>query len=188
MYCLLWQISYLQRFWTRSWTLIFLSIFYFASLVSLHLAFSLLQLFAVSFWFETSKKFHIIRFSATRFSLWFLLFCFELKTGSATWNCVPVTFYKPQKKGQIIVEIQTTVLRVFLLAIHSRVASTALRWYFYFSKLTQPLSVSIIHLLYTARKKECIFIIFTHLTTALILQQAHRVYCTDTFGRWFLPR
>ncbi len=48
MYCLLLQISYLQRFWTRSWTLILLSIFYFASLVSLHFA-SFGVLFASAF-------------------------------------------------------------------------------------------------------------------------------------------
>ncbi len=56
--------------------------------------------------------------------------------------------------GQILDKIQTKVLRVFLLAIHSHLYSFALR--FLFLKLTQPLTVSTVHLLYTTlpRRKE----------------------------------
>jgi hypothetical protein len=44
-------------------------------------------------------------------------------------------------------EIQTKVLRVFLLAIHSRLYS------FYFFKLTQPLTVSRVQFLYIVKEK-----------------------------------
>jgi hypothetical protein len=46
-------------------------------------------------------------------------------------------------------EIQTEVLRVFLLAIHSHLYSLALRFF----KLTQPLTVSTVQLLYTVKEK-----------------------------------
>jgi hypothetical protein len=48
-------------------------------------------------------------------------------------------------------EIQTKVLRVFLLAIHSHLYSFALRFLFF--KLTQPLMISIVQLLYTVKEK-----------------------------------
>ncbi len=48
-------------------------------------------------------------------------------------------------------EIQTKVLRVFLLAIHNHLYSFAYR--FYFCKLTQPLKVSRVQLLYTVKEK-----------------------------------
>jgi hypothetical protein len=48
-------------------------------------------------------------------------------------------------------EIQTKFIRVFLLAIHSHLYSFALRSYFF--KLTQPLTVSRVHLLYTVKEK-----------------------------------
>jgi hypothetical protein len=48
-------------------------------------------------------------------------------------------------------EIQAKVLRVVLLAIHSRLYSFALRFIFF--KLTQPLTVSTVHLLYTLKEK-----------------------------------
>jgi hypothetical protein len=40
-------------------------------------------------------------------------------------------------------EIQAEFLRVFLLVIHSHLYSFALRFLFYFFKLTQPLTVSV---------------------------------------------
>jgi hypothetical protein len=48
-------------------------------------------------------------------------------------------------------EIQTKVLRVFLFAIHSHLYSFVLRFLFF--KLTQPLTVSRILLLYTVKEK-----------------------------------
>ncbi len=48
-------------------------------------------------------------------------------------------------------EIQTKVLRVFLLAIHSHLYSFALDLYFF--KLTQPLTGSTVHLLYMVKEK-----------------------------------
>jgi hypothetical protein len=46
---------------------------------------------------------------------------------------------------------QTKVLRVLLLAIHSHLYSFALRFQFF--KLTQPLTVSTVQLLYTVKEK-----------------------------------
>jgi hypothetical protein len=40
-------------------------------------------------------------------------------------------------------EIQAEVLKVFLLVIHSHLYSFALRFLFYFFKITQPLTVSV---------------------------------------------
>jgi hypothetical protein len=54
-------------------------------------------------------------------------------------------------EAEFLDEIQTIVLRVFLLAIHSPLCSFALR--FYFLKLTQPLTVSTVQLLYTVKEK-----------------------------------
>jgi hypothetical protein len=54
-------------------------------------------------------------------------------------------------EAEFLDEIQTKVLRVFLLDIHSHLYSFALR--FLFLQLTQPLTVSTIHLLYTIKKK-----------------------------------
>jgi hypothetical protein len=56
-------------------------------------------------------------------------------------------------EAEFLDEIQTKVLRVFLLAI-STVNSTALPWDLYFFKLTQPLTVSTVHLLYTVKAIE----------------------------------
>jgi hypothetical protein len=50
-------------------------------------------------------------------------------------------------------EIQTNVLRVFLLAINSHLYSFALRFLLYFFKLTQPLAVSRVQLLYSVKEK-----------------------------------
>ncbi len=52
--------------------------------------------------------------------------------------------------SEFLNEIQTEVFRVFLLAIHSHLYSFALR--FYFIKLTQPLMISRIQLLYTVKE------------------------------------
>jgi hypothetical protein len=46
-------------------------------------------------------------------------------------------------EAQVLDEIQTKVLRVFLLAIQSQLYSFALRFYFF--KLRQPLTVSALH-------------------------------------------
>jgi hypothetical protein len=48
-------------------------------------------------------------------------------------------------------EIQIKVLRVFLLAIHSQLYSFAFRFFIF--KLTQPLTVSRVQLLYTVKEK-----------------------------------
>jgi hypothetical protein len=48
-------------------------------------------------------------------------------------------------------EIQTKVVRVFILAIHSHLCSVALGFPFF--KLTQPLTVSTVLLLYTVKEK-----------------------------------
>ncbi len=50
-------------------------------------------------------------------------------------------------EAKFLDEIQTKILRVFLLAIHSHLYSTALSWVFYFFKRTQLLTVSTVHLL-----------------------------------------
>jgi hypothetical protein len=55
---------------------------------------------------------------------------------------------KTSTEAELLEEIQTKVLRVFLFAIHT-VTSTALPCDFYFFKFTQPLTVSIVQLLYT---------------------------------------
>jgi hypothetical protein len=57
-------------------------------------------------------------------------------------------------EAEFLDEIQTKVLRVFLLVI--TVNSTALPWNFYFIKLTQPLPVSRVQLVYFTllRRKE----------------------------------
>ncbi len=55
-----------------------------------------------------------------------------------------------QTETEFLDEIQTKVLRVFLHAVHSR-HSFALRLYFF--KLTQPLPISTVHLLYTVKEK-----------------------------------
>ncbi len=52
-------------------------------------------------------------------------------------------------EAEFLDEIQTIVLRVFLLVIHSHY--TALPWGFCFFKLTQPLTVSTVQLLYTVK-------------------------------------
>jgi hypothetical protein len=56
-------------------------------------------------------------------------------------------------EAQFLDEIQTNVLRAFLLAIHSHLTSTSLSWDLYFFKLTQPLPVSTVQLLYTVKEK-----------------------------------
>jgi hypothetical protein len=57
-----------------------------------------------------------------------------------------------RSEAEFLDEIQTKILRVFLLAIHSHLYSFALRFYFF--KLTQPLTVSTIQLLYVHCKGE----------------------------------
>ena len=54
-------------------------------------------------------------------------------------------------EAEFLEEIQTKVLRVFLLASHSNLCSLELR--FKFLKLTQPLTVSTVQLLYTVKEK-----------------------------------
>jgi hypothetical protein len=54
----------------------------------------------------------------------------------------------PPPEAEFLDEIQTKVLRVFLFAIHSNLYSFA-----YFFKLTQPLTVSRVQLLYTVKEK-----------------------------------
>jgi hypothetical protein len=56
-------------------------------------------------------------------------------------------------EAEFLDEIQTKVLKVFLPAIHSHPYSFALRFLWYFFKLTQPLAVSIVQLLYTVKEK-----------------------------------
>jgi hypothetical protein len=53
-------------------------------------------------------------------------------------------------EAEFLDEIQTRVLRIFLLAIHSQLYSLR----FFFFKLTQPLTVSRVQLLYTVKEKE----------------------------------
>jgi hypothetical protein len=53
------------------------------------------------------------------------------------------------QRGEFLDEIHTKVLRVFLLAIHSHLQRFA-----FFFKLTQPLKVSAVQLLYTVKEKE----------------------------------
>ncbi len=57
----------------------------------------------------------------------------------------------PRPEANFFDKIQTKVLRVFLLAIPSHLYSLA--WDFYFFKLTQPLTVSTVQLLYTVKEK-----------------------------------
>jgi hypothetical protein len=54
-------------------------------------------------------------------------------------------------EAEFLDEIQTKVLIVFLLAIHSHL--TALLGDFYLFQLTQPLTVSTVQLLYTVMEK-----------------------------------
>jgi hypothetical protein len=54
-------------------------------------------------------------------------------------------------EAEFLDEIQTKLLRVFLHAIHSHLYGFAFRFYFF--KLTQPLTVSRVQLLYTAKEK-----------------------------------
>jgi hypothetical protein len=54
-------------------------------------------------------------------------------------------------EAEFLDEIQTKVLRVFLHASHIHLYSFALR--FLFLQLTQPLTVSTVHLLYTVKEK-----------------------------------
>jgi hypothetical protein len=67
----------------------------------------------------------------------------------ASGCCMDLTQYN---EAEFLDEIQTKAFKVFLLAIHSLLYSFA--FYFYFFKLTQPLTVSIVHLLYTVNEKE----------------------------------
>jgi hypothetical protein len=53
--------------------------------------------------------------------------------------------------AEFLDEIQTKVLSFFLLAIHRHLSSFALGD-FYFFKLTQPLTVSTVQLLYTVKE------------------------------------
>jgi hypothetical protein len=55
-------------------------------------------------------------------------------------------------EAEFLDEIQTKVLRVFFLSIHSHLCSFALRLYFF--KLTQPLTVFTVLVLCTVKEKE----------------------------------
>jgi hypothetical protein len=59
--------------------------------------------------------------------------------------------YCEYPEADFLDEIQTKVYRVFLLAF--LFTCTALPWNFYFYKLTQPLTVSTVQLLYTVKEK-----------------------------------
>jgi len=48
-------------------------------------------------------------------------------------------------EAEFLDEIQTNVLRAFLLAIHSHLTSTALSWDIYFFKLTLPFTIQILY-------------------------------------------
>jgi len=61
-------------------------------------------------------------------------------------------FLLKSTEAEILDEIQTKVLRAFLLATHSHLY-TAFPWDFYFFKLTQPLTVFIVLLQYTVKEK-----------------------------------
>jgi hypothetical protein len=56
-------------------------------------------------------------------------------------------------EAEFMDELQSKVSRVLLLAMHSQLYSLALRFLQYFFKLTQPLTVSTVELLYTVKKK-----------------------------------
>ncbi len=58
-------------------------------------------------------------------------------------------------EAELLDEIQTKVLRVLLLVIHSHLFRfVCLRISIYFFKLTQPLTVSTVQVLYTVKKEE----------------------------------
>ncbi len=57
------------------------------------------------------------------------------------------------EEAEFLDEIQTKFLRAFHLAILSHLYTTAVPWDFHFLKLTQPLTVSIVQLLYTVKEK-----------------------------------
>ncbi len=63
----------------------------------------------------------------------------------------PVLGIPANTEAEFLDKIQTKVLRVFLLTIHSHLCSFALR--FLFLKFTQPLKVSRVPLLYTVKEK-----------------------------------
>jgi hypothetical protein len=63
------------------------------------------------------------------------------------------TSYRVWHEAEFYDEIQTKVLRVFFLAIHSHLYSFNFRSDLHFFKLTQPLTVSIVQLLYTVKEK-----------------------------------
>jgi hypothetical protein len=56
-------------------------------------------------------------------------------------------------EAEFLDEIQTKVLRVFLLAIHRHLYNFALRFGFIFFKLMQFLTVSAVQLMYTVKEK-----------------------------------
>jgi hypothetical protein len=66
--------------------------------------------------------------------------------------CIAKIFGKlSTPEAEVLDEIHTKILRVFLLAIHSHLYSFALGD-FYFFKLTQPLTVSTVQLLHTVKE------------------------------------
>jgi hypothetical protein len=72
---------------------------------------------------------------------------------SITNSCSKGPLHLSNPEAQFLDEIQTKVLRVFLLAIHSHLDSFALRFLFLL-KLTQPLTVATAALLlYTVKGK-----------------------------------
>ncbi len=87
--------------------------------------------------------------------------CLQIRTRSAIGAAIWAThllkdsalFMGPTvfPEAEFLDEIQTKLLRVFLHAIHSHLYSFALRFYFF--KLTQPLTVSTVQLLYTVKEK-----------------------------------
>jgi hypothetical protein len=60
------------------------------------------------------------------------------------FNLMASTYKNSVQMPKLLDEIQTKVLRVFLLAIHSLLYSFVLRFLLYFFKLPQPLTVSIV--------------------------------------------
>jgi hypothetical protein len=80
-----------------------------------------------------------------------VLMYFEIFIGVLRLINIISAFLKHEQRAEFLEEIQTKVLKVFLLAIHSHLYSFPLRFLFF--KLTQPLTVSTVQLLYTVKEK-----------------------------------
>jgi hypothetical protein len=87
-----------------------------------------------------------------RWSLFVLELRAVIQTNLFSVSLLYAQSYRCWTEAEFYDEIQTKVLRVFLLAIHSH-PSIAWPWDSNFFKLTQPLTVSTIQLLYTVKEK-----------------------------------